>query len=188
MSFSSKYIFFIVAAIMFFCPFFCRAATEFISTIRATGGNYSMLSTWEAAVQSNLTASTTVVYSGTGTGGLPAGTVLELFRAGVYQDITASTTATTTTQILVNNFSGAYKVLQNGDQWRKASSTDNMWTVSSAGLGDSAIAIAQIDGAWAAADTTAVTIDGWTTSATNYIKVYTTSEARHNGKWDNTKY
>ncbi|MDP3043706.1 MAG: hypothetical protein Q8N21_04900 [bacterium] len=147
-----------------------------------------MLSTWEAAVQSNLTASTTVVYSGTGTGALPAGSVLELFRAGVYQDITASTTATTTTQILVHNFSGVYKVLQDGDQWRVASSTDNMWTVSSAGLGDSAIAVAKIDGAWASADTTALTITGWTTSAENYIKVYTTTSARHNGKWDNTKY
>ncbi|MCG2690894.1 hypothetical protein L6249_02390 [Candidatus Parcubacteria bacterium] len=166
------------------------AATEFISTIRATGGDYSMLSTWEAAVQSNLTASTTVVYSGTGAGGLPAGTVLELFRGGIYQNITASTTATTTTQILVNSFSGSYKVLQDGDEWRVASSTANMWTVSGTGaqLGDSPIAIAQIDGAWTSPDTTAVTIAGWTTSATNYIKIYTTTAARHSGVWDEGKY
>jgi hypothetical protein len=47
-----------------------------------------------------------------------------------------------------------------------------------------------------AADTTAVTIDGWTTSPTNYIKVYTpnntTTEAnnsqRHQGKWDDGKW
>ena len=45
------------------------------------------------------------------------------------------------------------------------------------------------------ADTTAVTINGWTTGEQNYIKVYTpteTSEAgvsqRHGGKWDNGKY
>ncbi|MFC1701122.1 hypothetical protein ACFLZ0_03240, partial [Patescibacteria group bacterium] len=43
------------------------------------------------------------------------------------------------------------------------------------------IAIAQIDGSWSSADTTAVTIDGWTTDATHYIKVYTTATARHNG-------
>ena len=46
------------------------------------------------------------------------------------------------------------------------------------------------------ADTTAVTVSGYTTSATNYIKIYTpyntTTEAnnsqRHNGKWDAAKY
>jgi len=49
-------------------------------------------------------------------------------------------------------------------------------------------AVAQIEGAWTSADTTAVTIDGWTTSATNYIKIYTTGDARHAGVWDDTKY
>jgi len=46
-----------------------------------------------------------------------------------------------------------------------------------------------------AADTTAVTIDGWTTSADNYIKIYTpqggtesNSSQRHSGKWDEGKY
>jgi len=40
----------------------------------------------------------------------------------------------------------------------------------------------------ATVDTTAVTIDGWTTSAANYIKIYTTTAARHDGKWDEGKY
>jgi hypothetical protein len=156
-----KYIFIIIfIAAVLLCGKEARAATEFVSTIRATGGDYSMLSTWEAAVQSNLTASTTVVYSGTGTGGLPAGAVLELFRAGVYQNITASTTATTTTQILVNSFSGAYKVLQDGDEWRVASSTDDTGTA----------------------------VIGWTTSVANYIKIYTTASARHQGKWSEGRY
>jgi len=46
-----------------------------------------------------------------------------------------------------------------------------------------------------AADTNAVTIDGWTTTADNYIKIYTPylpSEVgvsqRHSGKWDSSKY
>ena len=45
------------------------------------------------------------------------------------------------------------------------------------------------------ADTTAVTISGWTTGANNYIRIYTpvaSSEVgvsqRHNGKWDDSKY
>jgi len=42
-------------------------------------------------------------------------------------------------------------------------------------------AVAEIDGTWTSPDTTAVTINGWTTSATNYIKIYTTATARHDG-------
>lgn len=50
------------------------------------------------------------------------------------------------------------------------------------------IAVAEISGTWSTPDTTAVTIDGWTTDATRYIKIYTTAEARHPGKWDEGKY
>jgi hypothetical protein len=40
------------------------------------------------------------------------------------------------------------------------------------------------------ADTTAVTIDGWTTSATQYIKIWTdpAETYRHDGKWNAAKY
>ena len=37
------------------------------------------------------------------------------------------------------------------------------------------IEVAKIDGAWTAADTTSVYINGWTTDATRYIKIYTTA-------------
>jgi len=37
-------------------------------------------------------------------------------------------------------------------------------------------------------DTTAVTILGWDTTASNYIYIYTTPAARHSGKWDVGKY
>jgi len=48
----------------------------------------------------------------------------------------------------------------------------------------------------AAADTTAVSVTGYTTGADNYIKIYTPNNTateanrsqRHNGKWDDTKY
>ena len=50
------------------------------------------------------------------------------------------------------------------------------------------IAIASCRASAGSADTTAVTISGWTTSATNYIKIYTTAEARHSGVWDDSKY
>ena len=46
----------------------------------------------------------------------------------------------------------------------------------------------QIDGTWINPDTSYVNIAGWTTSANNYIKIYTTTAARHDGKWNNAKY
>lgn len=53
----------------------------------------------------------------------------------------------------------------------------------------SAPELAQIQGDWSGgADSTAVTIDGWTTSSSNYIKIYTTTAARHDGKWNTAKY
>ena len=51
------------------------------------------------------------------------------------------------------------------------------------------IATVQIEGAWANPDATPVTISSdWTTGPNNYIKIYTTAEARHSGKWDANKY
>lgn len=38
------------------------------------------------------------------------------------------------------------------------------------------------------ADSSSHTIDGWTTSAANYILIRTTQANRHNGRWDTTKY
>ena len=37
-------------------------------------------------------------------------------------------------------------------------------------------------------DTTTVTVAGWTTDATRYIRIYAHSTARHAGVWDDTKY
>jgi len=48
--------------------------------------------------------------------------------------------------------------------------------------------MAEIGGTWTGADTTAVTIDGWTTSNENYIKIYTTGDARHSGFWNEAAY
>jgi len=41
---------------------------------------------------------------------------------------------------------------------------------------------------YAMADTTAVVLDGWTTSSTQYIKIYTPPSERHDGKWNTSKY
>ncbi len=44
----------------------------------------------------------------------------------------------------------------------------------------------KIDGTWVSADTTAVSVSGITTSATNTITIYTTSACRHPGYWADT--
>lgn len=49
------------------------------------------------------------------------------------------------------------------------------------------IATARIEGTWASPSSN-VTIAGWTTDATHYIRIYTTPEARHSGVWDDTKF
>jgi hypothetical protein len=43
------------------------------------------------------------------------------------------------------------------------------------------IAVARIEGTWTQADTTPVSLSGWTTDAEHYIRIYTTAEARHKG-------
>ena len=43
------------------------------------------------------------------------------------------------------------------------------------------IAVARIEGTWSQPDTTPLDLSGWTTDAARYIKIYTTSEARHHG-------
>lgn len=37
-------------------------------------------------------------------------------------------------------------------------------------------------------DTTKVSVSGWTTDATRYIKIYTPTSERHDGKWDTSAY
>lgn len=55
---------------------------------------------------------------------------------------------------------------------------------------DDLIAIAKCRSTGGTADATAVAIDGWTTDATRYIKVWTDSAEsyRHDGKWNTGKY
>jgi len=56
--------------------------------------------------------------------------------------------------------------------------------------GTNVIAVAKCRATGGKADTTAVIVDGWTTDATHYIKVWTdpSESFRHSGKWDDGKY
>ncbi|MCK4553438.1 DUF2341 domain-containing protein, partial [Candidatus Parcubacteria bacterium] len=166
-----------------------RTPTEFVSRIRAAGdaGEFTKLSTWEDEVECDLTATTTRVFSGSATGAIVHGNTLEWFSNNIYQNVTATLVSTSSTQILLKDITGANYdlVIQSGDQWRLASSTDNMWEVSGATgneLGDTVIAVAECYNDWPTGLDDYVKIDGWTTDADNYVKVYAPKGERHNGK------
>ena len=46
----------------------------------------------------------------------------------------------------------------------------------------------EIGGTWSSADTTACTVNGFTTDATHYVNIYTSSSARHKGVWSSSYY
>jgi len=111
----------------------------------------------------------------------------------VYTSAGAAPTATTSASVNV------YRAYTNLFNWEAQDENDTLndtvenfdtSTDLTAGGGTVMNVAAYGDGA----DTTAVTISGWTTSASNYIRIYTatsTSEVgasqRHNGKWDASK-
>ncbi len=172
---------------------------EFVSTICETvdsGGacvekDYSGLSQWEDKVESNLSSSTTRVFSGAITGTLSENDLVTLINPGnATTTVTGYVVATTSDQILIDGITGITTPLVVVPSSRFQVTSGNYFTVSGTGdaFGASPIAIAKIDGAWSASDTTAVAIDGWTTDNDNYIKVYTTPTAKHSGKWDYGKY
>jgi len=186
---------------------------EYVSTIcenTGAGGDcanldYSALSTWEDKVETDLTATSTRVFSGTQTGTLSENDTVTLYENGTTTNITATVVATTSDQILLDNITvpanasstqyvtiDSIKLLlsvSSSSLWVETESA-NYWTVTGTNdeLGASPIAIAKIDGVWGTSDTVAVDIDGWESDNDNYIKVYTTNIARHNGKWNNNKY
>jgi len=152
---------------------------EFVSTIMESGGDYDSLSSWESAINCDLTSTSTRVYSFSDhSGTIPDG-------AAVSTDGGASTAillhqSNLNNQVLLVNIQGSFDA---GDVV-----TDGTNTVTLSDNGASVIAVAKIDGTWTSPDTTAVTIDGWTTDADHYIRIYTTETARHNGKWNTSKY
>ena len=150
----------------------------FEPTVMQSGGDYATLSAWEAGVQTDLTASTTRVLSH---GGITGTISDDASVTGATSSATATVVHATSSQVLLENISGTF---QSGEQVQVDAS--NHVTISDGG--EPAIATAKIDGTWSSADTTAVDVDGWITDHDNYIKIYTTSTARHDGKWNNGKY
>lgn len=147
-------------------------ATEYKVTVKPTGGDYTSLEASVNANETNLTTSNVI------NGSLTRGAI-----SGAIKQTTTNATATmiskTATQMLVGAITGA---ANNSNTWyptADGNDTTNCWTPTTAG--DSVQLSVEIDGTWSSADTTAVTIHNYTTDATRYINIYTTSAARHNG-------
>lgn len=90
--------------------------------------------------------------------------------------------ATETVGVVRQNCTGASNCYTSLSAWEAAYGGINFGACA---LGDlvcaDKIAVAQIDGVWTTPDTSAVMIDGWETDVSHYIKIYTTSQARHKG-------
>ena len=154
---------------------------DFTCKIKASGGDYNKLSDWEAAIQSDLTSSASKVFSvsSIANGGIADGKACTGLTSG----------ATGTFKHLLADQSKCYIVVcsgifQSGETIKQDDDASKTVTISDAGVQIGA-AIAEC---YAMQDTTAVTINGWTTNSTHYIKIYTPTSERHDGKWNTSKY
>jgi len=182
---------FLIFCASFFFAYSAFAATEFVSIIDTDGtsGDYSSLFYWEQYNQTDLTSAATQVFSGTRTNAIADDATVYLCRNGVYQTHSGTVVHATSSQILIESISGS-ATEQANDIWYTNNTCDsaNYFTISDGG--DSAIAVASCRSSSGTADTTAVTIGGWTTSDTNYIKIWTDPSLgnRHDGKWNEGAY
>ncbi|MCK5591548.1 MAG: hypothetical protein KAI72_06300, partial [Candidatus Pacebacteria bacterium] len=155
---------------------------EFVSIVDpddGAGTDYISLFSWESNNQADLTVDTTLVFSHAGI----TGTISDTDSVtGLTSGAAADVVHATSTQILLENISGVFEA----EEQVYVTQDTNYVTISNSG--DMAIAVASCRSSSGTADTTAVSIDGWTTSATNYIKIYTTAENRHSGIWSDSVY
>ncbi|OGS21987.1 MAG: hypothetical protein A2252_00395 [Elusimicrobia bacterium RIFOXYA2_FULL_39_19] len=149
---------------------------EFICTIKDVGGDFASLSAWEAANDCNLTVSTVVVFSH---GGL-TGTISNGSKVwGLLSGATGYVTHVTAAQVMIEGIEG--KFISGEHVYKNQGS--NYVTISN--CGNSVIVVAEC---YPFEDTTACYINGWYTSAKNYIVVRTPASNRHSGIWDDNVY
>src|SRR3990167_608231 len=150
-------------------------ATKFTVTLQASGGDYSVLQTLETALDSNLTTAVVLSHGGI-TGAITDASAV----TGATSGATGTALHVTATQIMITPTSGTF---QTGEQIYK---TIDVNYVTSSSAPDSVQLTVKIDDTWSSNDTTALTIDGWTTGSANYIEIYPTSTARHSRVWNTT--
>jgi len=170
----------VLVPILLFCmTIMSFSVTEFKSNIKSSGGDYTSLSAWANAMSVDLTTvTTTKVFS-------ISGSTVTAIADGAAVGCTTTTArgtcvhvSTYNNQILIKSITGTFA---NGNILTSTGAT----AVTLSNGGDSAIASAVC---YAFLDTTPVTVSSCTTSTTNYVSIYTDTTAKHNGKWDDTKY
>jgi hypothetical protein len=163
-----------------------EGSVEYVTSVMESGGNFSTLSSWEAANQVDLATTSTAVFSlSSASGTIPANSSVMGLTSGAVASTTVGSVSTST-QILLYNIASSTFISGERIYIKGGATTSNYAIISNAG--NPAIATAKIDGAWVGAEISEVYIDGWISGRQNYIRVYTTSAARHSGKWDANKY
>ncbi|MCP4594991.1 LamG-like jellyroll fold domain-containing protein, partial [Neptuniibacter sp.] len=158
---------------------YAEPTAEFVVTVKESGGDYDNLEEALNVGECDLTAVTTKVFSHAGkNGSLAVNDVV----CGAYSNATGTIRGITSSQILLENITGAFSF---GEQVYETLNT-NYVIIEDAGK--SPIYTVKIDGTWSAADSGRIIISGWTTSSANYINIYTTEAARHDGAWDTGAY
>lgn len=92
--------------------------------------------------------------------------------------------ATPDTTYIRQNCGGTSNCYASLNSWQSDKIANNLTNLVSLNK----IEVVVIDGAWTVTETNPLTIDGWTTDAGHYIKISTSTQARHNGKWSNTDF
>jgi len=146
--------------------------TDFVQTLKSTGGNYSLMSTWESGQQCDLTSATTKVFSHGGITGGPFtdGETINFTSGGSGLMIGVATT----TQIMLESLTGT---INSSDTATGATSGASV-VISDAG--NSASVVLECD-AFICTDTGGADISGWTTGASNYITIKPAAGAEHGG-------
>ncbi|RLC35919.1 hypothetical protein DRH27_06065, partial [Candidatus Falkowbacteria bacterium] len=168
------------------------ATVEFISIIDPDNGadtDYTSLSDWENAIETDLSVGTTKVFShSTASGTIPDGSTVVGATSGAVATTTHMTASTTSAQIMLTNI--ASSTFQSGETvYIEGQATSSIYVILS-NAGNWVITTAKCRSSSGSADTEALTIDGWTTTDTTYIKIYTDSSEgyRHSGVYSASAY
>ncbi len=161
-----------------------EASKYFYATVMHTGGDFTNLNSWASSVHTDLTATSTAVFSVNSVTGLfPIGVTMLGETSGATGQLLVF--ATSSSQALMTNLSAVAFVA--GERVDIQGATGNHFNLVNAG--NPPIAVAKIDGTWSSPDNSAVTLDtGWGTSEFDYVRIYTTTAARHHGAWTTNAY
>ncbi len=148
-------------------------ATEFIHSLRSSGGDYTLGSTWEGNLQSDLTSAASKVFAHGGiTGTVSHGATV----TGQTSLATGTVTGVvTSTQIYLTSISGTF---QSGEEFRVTAGN----SVTSSNAGDSCLPVLECYNDWPSGLDDTIKIDvSWTTSAINYPTIRAAAGHAHRG-------